>query len=289
MFTRFQAAINKIFSSRSPATIFSISLVLLVMLGWLDYLTGDYSLIVYYLVPVSLVTWFVSKRSGLLFCILTLITRLTADEAARAANAFTFKYSMLHFGNVSIEFLFLLIMSLLFSILKKNLEEEQTLAHTDPLTGALNRSAFFDFAENERNRARRYKRPFTVVYFDLDNFKGINELLGHNIGDELLITVAKTIRSNIRSYEAVSRFGGDEFVILLPETDEEAALSFLTKIHFHLQQAMASREWPVSISISAVVCVGPPPNVDEIIRRADELMYAVKRSGKSRMLHTVVQ
>src|SRR5689334_13562431 len=73
------------FSSRSPATITSISLVLLLMLGWLDYITGDYSLIIFYLIPVSLTSWFVSRRCGLLICFLTLAVRVLADEAARSS------------------------------------------------------------------------------------------------------------------------------------------------------------------------------------------------------------
>lgn len=286
MFTRFHNATERVFSSRSPETVFCICIALLLMLGWIDYLTGDYSLIVFYLIPVSLAAWFVSKRSGLLLCVLSLITRITADEASKTL---LFQNSSLHYWNVSIEFVFLLIMSFLFSTLKENLDDEKEQARIDPLTGALNRRAFFDLAEHEINRSRRYGRTFTVAYIDLDNFKVINDRFGHSVGDELLVTVVATIRSNIRSYEALSRFGGDEFVILLPETDEEAALSFLTKIHSHLQQAMANRNWPVSVSIGAIIYLSSPPDVDEIIRRADELMYSVKRSGKSRMLHMVVQ
>lgn len=286
MVTRIQTALINTFSSRSPATIVAISLVLLLMLGWLDYLTGDYSLIVFYLLPVALVTWFVSKRAGLLFCALVFITRSIADMAV---NGFSAQYSTLHYWNISIEFVFLLIMSLLFSALRKNLEAEVTLARIDPLTGALNRNSFFEMADQEINRSRRYKHPFTVAYIDLDNFKAINDRFGHHIGDELLIKVVATIRSNIRSYEILSRFGGDEFVILLPESDEEAALSFLAKIHNRLHQALSANNWPVGISIGAIIYLSSPPTVDEIMRRADELMFAVKRSGKSKMLHTVVK
>jgi diguanylate cyclase (GGDEF)-like protein len=286
MLTRFHTATERAFSSRSPETIFFISIALLLMLGWFDYLTGDYSLIVFYLIPVSLAAWFVSKRSGLILCVLALITRITADEAY---NTFSFQNSALHYWNISIEFVFLMIMSLLFSMLKENLNDEKEQARIDPLTGALNRRAFFDLAEQEVNRSRRYSRSLTVAYIDLDNFKAVNDRFGHNAGDELLVTVVETIRSNIRSYEILSRFGGDEFVIMLPEADEEAALSFLTKIQCQLQQAMAHRNWPVSVSIGAIIYLSAPPDVDEIIRRADELMYSVKRSGKDRVLHTVVQ
>jgi diguanylate cyclase (GGDEF)-like protein len=286
MFTYLYKTISSAFSSRSPATIFSISLVLLLMLGWLDYITGDYSIIVFYLIPVSLTAWFVSRRSGLFICFLAFVTRIMADEAARTYLSY---YSTLHYWNVFIEFVFLMIMSLLFSALKKNLDEEHTLARIDPLTGAFNRRSFFEFAESEINRSRRHKHPFAVAYIDLDNFKEINDSFGHHIGDEVLVSVVTAIKSNIRDYEIISRFGGDEFVILLPETDEEAALSFLSKIHSLLQQTMDKNQWQIGISIGSIIYITAPPGVDEIIRRTDELMYSVKRSGKNRLLHTVVK
>lgn len=271
-----------LFSSRSPATVISVSLTLLVLLGLLDYLTGDYSLIVFYLIPVSLVAWFVSRAGGMLFCLLALVTRFVANEAH---THFSLQDPALHYWNEGIELLFLLIMSLLFSALRKNLDSEKTLASSDPLTGALNRRAFFDIAEYELNRSRRYEHATTMAYIDLDNFKGINDRLGHAVGDNLLTTVTKTIASNIRSTDILSRFGGDEFVILLPETPTGAATTFLGKIHHQLNQAMSARNWPVSFSIGAITYPKAPPGVEEVIKKADMLMYEVKRSGKNGLLH----
>jgi diguanylate cyclase (GGDEF)-like protein len=271
-----------IFSSRSSFTVISVSLFLLAMLGWLDYLTGDYSLIIFYLIPVSLVAWFVSRSSGMLFCLLALATRFIVNEAP---TSFTFQSASLHYWNEFIELLFLLIMSMLFSALRKNLDSERTLASIDPLTGAHNRRAFFDIAEHELNRSHRYEHPTTIAYIDLDNFKAINDRLGHTVGDNLLVTVTKTIASNIRNTDILSRFGGDEFVILLPETKTDAAAAFLGKIQNQLNQAMAAKNWPVSFSIGAITYPKAPPGVEEVIKKADMLMYEVKRSGKNGLLH----
>jgi diguanylate cyclase (GGDEF)-like protein len=271
-----------LFSSRSSITVIFISLMLLAMLGWIDYLTGDYSMIVFYLIPVSLVAWFVTWHSGLFFCLLALMTRFIADEVS---SSFSLNNAKLHYWNLFIEFVFLLIMSLLFSALRKNLDSEKTRASTDSLTGALNRRAFFDIAEYELNRSQRYKHATTIAYIDLDNFKGINDSLGHTIGDNLLVTVTKTITSNIRSSDILSRFGGDEFVILLPETKTAAAAAFLGKIQHQLNQAMAAKNWPVSFSIGAITYLKAPPGVEEVIKKADMLMYEVKRSGKNGLLH----
>ena len=271
-----------LFSSRSSVTVLSISLFLLALLGWIDYLTGDYSLIIFYLIPVSLVAWFVSRTSGMLFCFLALAIRFIADEAS---SSFSLNNASLHYWNECVELLFLLIMSLLFSALRKNLDSEKMLASSDPLTGALNRRAFFDIAEYELSRSNRYEHATTIAYIDLDNFKGINDRLGHTVGDKLLVTVTKTIASNIRSSDILSRFGGDEFVILLPETATDAAAAFLGKIQHQLNQTMDASNWPVSFSIGAITYPKVPPGVEEVIKKADMLMYEVKRRGKNGLLH----
>jgi diguanylate cyclase (GGDEF)-like protein len=271
-----------LFSSRSSITVISVSLTLLALLGWFDYLTGDYSLIIFYLIPVSLVAWFVNWPSGMLFCLLALVSRFIADEVS---NSFALNNAALHYWNLFIEFLFLLIMSLLFSALRKNLDSEKSRANTDPLTGALNRRAFFDIAEYELNRSHRYEHATTIAYIDLDNFKSINDQLGHTVGDNLLVTVTKIISSNIRITDILSRFGGDEFVILLPETATDAAATFLAKIQHQLNQAMSAKNWPVSFSIGAITYPKAPPGVEEVIKKADMLMYEVKRRGKNGLLH----
>lgn len=282
MFLQIHRKIIEIFSPKSPATILLLSLSFLIILGWVDLITGDYSLIIFYLIPVSLVAWFVGNRSGILLCFLSVTIRVIIDESE---STFSFSHSMMHYWNDLIEFIFLLIMSTLFSALRKNLNTEKELSSRDPLTGALNRRSFFDLAEYEINRSHRYGLPFTVAYVDLDNFKWINDHFGHKIGDQLLVNVVSTFRSNIRSTDILARFGGDEFVILLPETSGEAAIMFLNKIHNHLNQQMEQNNWPVSFSIGAATYLKAPETADEAIHKADELMYQVKHSGKSRLLH----
>ena len=192
--------------------------------GWLDIVTGDYSLIIFYQIPVSIAVWFVSKYFGILFCFLAVAVRIVVEESS---TAFYFSHSTLHYWNELIEFLFLLIMSVLFSALKTNLENEKTLSSHDPLTGALNCRSFFDLAEYEVHRSHRYDLPLTVAYIDLDRFKEINDNMGHKTGDEVLVTVVSTIKANIRNTDILARFGGDEFVILLPATSGIASPNIL--------------------------------------------------------------
>jgi hypothetical protein len=107
-----------VFSNHKPATVISFNILILLLLGWIDIVTGDYSLIVFYLIPVSLAAWFVSKPCGMLFCLLAVIVRVIVEE--NSTSSF-FSHSSLHYWNELTEFLFLLIVSILTSSLKKNL------------------------------------------------------------------------------------------------------------------------------------------------------------------------
>ncbi len=172
--------------------------------------------------------------------------------------------------------------------LQTALETEKNLSRIDFLTGIPNRRSFYQALTTESKRARRYQRPTTVAYLDVDNFKNVNDQLGHAIGDELLKTIGKGLESTLRETDTAARLGGDEFAILLPETDAESASVVMGKVQTCLDSAMQQRSWPVSFSVGVVTFTTPPASTDEMVKRADELMYEVKRSGKSAMVSQVV-
>ena len=163
------------------------------------------------------------------------------------------------------------------------LQREKELARTDMLTGLANRRAFYEALQVERARATRYGRPMTLVYLDLDNFKRVNDTLGHAVGDELLACVADLLRRTLRASDTVGRLGGDEFALLLPETNAQAAEALLQKLGSVLGDTMRAKQWPVTFSMGAAAFLDNPATVEEMIRTADELMYSVKKSGKNRI------
>jgi len=165
--------------------------------------------------------------------------------------------------------------------LKNGLEREKALARTDSLTQIANRRAFYELASTEINRAHRYKRPFTIVSMDLDNFKIVNDRFGHKIGDTLLCSVANTIQKNIRATDVVARLGGDEFTVLLPEIGAESARVVAHKLQKELLDTMQTNEWPVTFSMGVVTFNSAPATVDEMLKKADTLMYSAKQSGKN--------
>jgi diguanylate cyclase (GGDEF)-like protein len=174
------------------------------------------------------------------------------------------------------------------SLLKSLLVKEQELARIDPLTTVPNRRAFYEALDKERVRSLRYHRPLTIAYVDLDNFKKVNDCLGHAVGDELLVQVAAGLRSNLRASDYVARLGGDEFAVLLPETDATAAELVLRKLRLRLLEEMEAHRWQVTFSIGAATFLDPPDSLDVIIRMADETMYAIKAHGKDNVSVSLV-
>jgi diguanylate cyclase (GGDEF)-like protein len=174
------------------------------------------------------------------------------------------------------------------SRLKTLLTKEHELARIDPLTNVPNRRAFYEALDKERVRSLRYRRPFTIAYLDLDNFKKVNDSLGHAVGDELLVQVAAGLRTNLRASDYVGRLGGDEFAVLLPETDATAAKLVLCKLRLRLLEEMKTHCWQVTFSIGAATFLDPPDSLDVIILMADETMYAIKAHGKDNVSVSLV-
>ncbi|HQR30704.1 MAG TPA: GGDEF domain-containing protein, partial [Anaeromyxobacteraceae bacterium] len=111
-------------------------------------------------------------------------------------------------------------------------------------------------------------------------FKTVNDQLGHVAGDAVLATVGATLRDAVRGHDTVARLGGDEFGVLLPDVDEAGASALADRLRVRLREALAAGGWNVTFSIGVATFIRPPASVDEMILRADELMYRAKRSGK---------
>ena len=127
-------------------------------------------------------------------------------------------------------------------------------------------------------------KSFSAIYFDLDNFKKVNDKYGHREGDKVLRTIGKVIRYHIREVDVFARVGGDEFVLIMPDITDSIILKRIYVIRKLLLQAMKRRKWPVTFSIGLVKFHKIPQNVMEILKIADETMYLAKKSGKNRIV-----
>jgi diguanylate cyclase (GGDEF)-like protein len=260
-------------------------LLLAILIGVVRYLTGpEFALSLFYLFPIILATWYAGKWVGVLLSLVSAVSWLMADLAMRHA----FSSSLIPFLNESFRLVVFLFITFILLKLKNAVNTQKELARTDPLTLVHNRRAFNDLADLEITKARRSKKPTSVLYVDIDNFKKINDHFGHRIGDSLLCSVAKTIKTNIRAIDIMARLGGDEFCILLAETGSGAVALVARKLKEKLMGMMQNYNWPVTFSIGVVTFENPPDSVDQLITAADAQMYFAKRQGKNRIHYKVV-
>lgn len=255
------------------------AVLLALVVAWVDALTGfEISLSFFYLIPITLVTWAQGELAGQLMAVLCGALWLLASLLAGPVYSSGFVLMW----NIATRLAIFLLVTALLARLHGHLVAETNLARTDYLTGALNTRAFYERMGQELERARRYQRPFAIAYLDLDNFKEINDALGHSAGDTALIRVAEIITRNTRGADVVARLGGDEFALLLPETDGEAR-RILDRLHSVLTCELGKLEKAITISMGSTVFLSPPPSVDEAIRLVDAAMYRIKKMGKNAM------
>jgi diguanylate cyclase (GGDEF)-like protein len=277
--------ITDIIAKLPIAVIATLALVLCFIVGAVDAVTGPaYSLAPFYLAPVIIAAWFAGRRAGYVLSCASALVWLVAEMAGRRH----YKLDFATYWNDFMELMLFLLAALIVSALKGALERENELARTDHLTGMPNRRDYYERVDAEMRRNHRYKDPFTVAYLDIDNFKNINDTLGHAEGDKLLRHVAVVIAAAIRETDTVARLGGDEFALLLPETSGDAALSAATKVRQQLKAKVENR-WSVSFSMGMVTYLKSPETIDEVIGRADRLMYEVKEDSKDALRWEVVE
>lgn len=164
--------------------------------------------------------------------------------------------------------------------------EVQKLALTDTLTNIYNRRGLFELGRREIERSRRFGRPLSAIMFDMDNFKEINDNYGHGNGDLVLRSVAERLMKNIREVDIMGRYGGDEFTILLPETDLFMACNVAERLrHCVIDTPIEIHNDSISVSISLGVARVIPETADlnELLSRADAAMYTAKQNGRKRV------
>lgn len=231
------------------------------------------SAIAAYLPAVAIAAWVCGRKVGLQLAsfafVLDLLVHVTQPSHARLDITLI---------DIFLQGVVLVLLSEASSWTRTLLRFEQENARNDTLTGVGNARGFEDIADMELERMRRYKHELTVVYLDVDNFKKINDTYGHSKGDEVLRLIGATLRNTVRAVDYVARMGGDEFVVLLPESDSLSAKGFINRLKDALQKATNGE---VTVSIGAVTFGKPPDKIDTLLGPADAMMYAAKKSGKN--------
>jgi diguanylate cyclase (GGDEF)-like protein len=258
--------------------ILAASAVLVLGVASVDYATGtELRVFPLYFLPVLAVALRLGRWPGLATAAVCALAWQLSNHLAGMRGS----HAALGFANLAVMAVAFAAIALLGAAQREWLRRERAISRTDSLTGLLNGRGFYEAAAAEIARATRYRHPLTLAYVDLDDFKAINDRLGHARGDAVLVAVARALRRASRSTDLVGRLGGDEFVVLFPETGREAAEAALAKLRSRVGEAGSQDGSPVTASIGSVSFVKPPADVEVLVREADTAMYAVKASGKN--------
>jgi diguanylate cyclase (GGDEF)-like protein len=263
-----------------------LSLSLTLFLGWLDYKTEtEVVLSVFYLIPIVLTAWFLNEWVAV--AVSFLCGALAAYDTEVLAGVLDRNFWVGAWAITS-RLMFFLFTVWLVDRLRRSMDSIRKMARTDSLTGVYNARAFFDLLQKEIERSRRYRHPLSLVYLDIDDFKSINDTLGHQAGNSVLETVAAALKDSVRRLDVVARLGGDEFSVLLPETEAAAARKTVERLKDNLSLKASKEGRKVTVSAGVVTYRCLECTADDIIRKADNLMYQVKRRGKNGVRYAVV-
>ncbi|MEN4012146.1 MAG: sensor domain-containing diguanylate cyclase [Bellilinea sp.] len=165
-------------------------------------------------------------------------------------------------------------------------QQVMQFAITDSLTGFYNRRYFYELAEIELRRSRRYRSDLSLMMIDIDFFKQVNDRLGHTMGDQVLVQLSECLRAQIRDSDSIGRYGGEEFVILMPETNLNQAAEAAERLRRAIEicsTIVDHSEVQVTISLGIAQMDETCANIDDLFRRADRALYHAKQTGRNRV------
>jgi diguanylate cyclase (GGDEF)-like protein len=277
--------ITEYLGSQSKSVLNTLGMLLFVLVATGDYLTHTNHLLnfspfyvnfsPFYVVPVSFFGWFTGKRAGIAMAVLSVclafVVRLRYIPRAIA------------YWDALVWLALYVSSALMIAQFRRLYDHERYLSRIDPLTRIENRRALLEAAARAKSFSDRQQTPLSIAYLDLDGFKQLNDYLGHASGDQVLLVTATTIRNVVRPTDVVARIGGDEFAILIPGTDTDTAARIMYRVRSELVRAMQDRGWQVTCSIGLASFSPPVASVDDMLRAADQTMYAAKNMGKNRL------
>ncbi len=266
------------FLNKHPKILMSINIFAALLIGVIRYLTGhEYALSLFYLFPIFAITWFLGFKKGIAIVIICTLSWLSADLLL----VDKFSKPWIPFINETLRCLVFVSVAYITAKLRMALEIQKKLAMTDDLTQIYNRHAFFQKAKHEIKRAQRLQTTLSLAYIDLDNFKNLNDTLGHDVGDKLLRKLAEKTKIHIREIDILARIGGDEFALLFPGTNEKEAAIVIQRIKDVCVDNFKQNNWDVTLSIGVVTFHLLPENVSEMLKIADTIMYSAKKQNKN--------
>jgi len=272
---------------RRRGLLYGVCIGLIAVIAFADYLTGDEVLLfVLHLLPVAILAWGAGVYAGLAGSVVATGAMLIgyvalSDGSFRTLHVWQALVSLT--SNAAVAWAVAQLKSSHARVLSL-LDTERRLAREDPVTGLASVRAYHERLALEVDRMRRHGQPLSLMYLDLDDFKRVNDERGHRAGDELLGRVGRVLVASVRKVDLCGRLGGDEFGILMPETDAQEAAHVAQRVHEGLLKSFREGGAAVGMSAGLATFLRPPVDDQVPISQVDALMYEAKRSGKNRIV-----
>jgi diguanylate cyclase (GGDEF)-like protein len=268
------------------STILALSLSLVLGTGLIEgRIAPGLSFLVFYLLPITLATWFMGLRLGLAIALLSSVVTVAAQillqpnvQMPQIVSSSWNAVALLAVGGI--------VADLLHRV-KVTDAIGQELSRIDAATGAINRRFFLELLEAEFHRAERYKFALTLAYIDLTNFNQLNEQLGHQAGDELLYQFIEQLSQALRANDVVARLDGNEFALLLPQTNDIQAQQVFTRLHPQMKEVLEAESLHLEYSIGVATFLEMPDTFEELTAETEQLLKTIKTSGKNRLEYQI--
>jgi diguanylate cyclase (GGDEF)-like protein len=268
----------------APGDAAIIAAVAWVAIVAVDWFTGtDVSISTAYLLPILLLAW----NRGTAWAVGCALLSVAGQAILGVVHGYPHARLEAFAFSLANRLLTYLVALVLMRQLRIVHDKALEAARMDELTGVLNRRALREVLVRELARHARTGRPLCVAYIDCDAFKSVNDRGGHAEGDRLLRTAAGTLVREVRASDLVARIGGDEFVVVFPETHADSLVGTIDKLRGALDGACAALGWPVTFSIGVGTFTAMPESPEALLSRIDALMYRAKSEGRNRVVHAV--
>jgi diguanylate cyclase (GGDEF)-like protein len=277
-------------ASRFPApVVLAVMLPVVALIGWLDFETGPVAMSLLYFVPIVFAAWVSGGAAAVIVALGAGVAWLVSE------HAFMQHPEQIIFWNAFTRTTTFVVIAVMVGIVRQDrdqldalnsrlvaaLDVETRVARTDPLTGLPNTRSFREALDREVARSLREQSPISISYIDLDNFKRINDTMGHDAGDDVLRRVGEALRRSVRAEDLAARLGGDEFAILSVRPTREGLTTIATRIQAEVGEIARDFEGKgFGCTMGMILFPVAPKDAVAAVREADELMYEIKARSK---------
>ena len=279
-----QGKIDRYLDGLSPATILAFTFCGVLLVGTADYVTGyEIGMSLFYAGPIGVAAWYAGRNAGLAIAILSCASWYIVD----LASGHQYSNAAIPVWNALIRFGFFYITASLLTSLRRSLRAQQHLARTDELTGLYSRRDFENRLKHDLAMTQRRQTALTLAYVDVDDFKAVNDTRGHCSGDQVLRAIGQVLKNSVSEVETAARVGGDEFALILPDTDDRSAREAISKLTSDVRDALSAIDSAITCSIGVVTLLDPDTSPLDAVASADRLMYEAKSNGKGGVAYGV--